>query len=341
MDGNRFDDLVRELGGPKSRRSALGVLAGSVVALLGGAGADAASKRALGEICRKNGDCASGLCGPKDRYGRQSCACATDADCNDGNACTSDHCDPTTHTCSHTFGCVTGVANASAVCTAKSCGFACNSGFKECAGACILEGDCCTGADCTTDVADASATCVAGICGFACNGGFMECTPGLCMEAECCTHADCDDGDGCTLDLCGPVSHTCLQTRIRPFYSDTCVSCSVKSDCLDGDCCGGRCCTDGGTCSTNDQGIPVCCTDCHGKSAKCCDEISVTTTDSEVLYSAEAAYCLEGTGTCAGCTACGTFNCSFSNVDNVDSNAICGVDYICPFGCVAPVGRWA
>jgi hypothetical protein len=42
---------------------------------------EAAAKRAPGEICRENANCASGLCGPKDRHGRRTCHCQTKDDC--------------------------------------------------------------------------------------------------------------------------------------------------------------------------------------------------------------------------------------------------------------------
>lgn len=78
MDGSRFDRLTRVLAGEGSRRSvmkaALGVAAGGAVTVALADGSDAAArKRNIGEVCRKDGDCATNYCGPKDRYGRQRC----------------------------------------------------------------------------------------------------------------------------------------------------------------------------------------------------------------------------------------------------------------------------
>jgi hypothetical protein len=81
MEDARFDDLTRELAVSRSRRSlvksAFGAMFGGTLAVAGVHGASAAARgRAPAEICRKDGDCASGLCGPVDRMGRRRCLCA-------------------------------------------------------------------------------------------------------------------------------------------------------------------------------------------------------------------------------------------------------------------------
>jgi hypothetical protein len=77
VDGSRFDDLTRALTQARSRRSLLRAAAGAAIAgalSVAGAGSSAAaSKRTIGQICRKHGDCANDVCGPKDRRGRQYC----------------------------------------------------------------------------------------------------------------------------------------------------------------------------------------------------------------------------------------------------------------------------
>lgn len=90
MNGIRFDDLTRDLA---SRR---GLLKGGVgaalatalaaIGLTGGGDADAARTcRTSGEVCRKNGECCDGACGPKDGTGRRRCGCSVEAAC--GNTC--------------------------------------------------------------------------------------------------------------------------------------------------------------------------------------------------------------------------------------------------------------
>ncbi|MCC6792109.1 MAG: hypothetical protein IT336_10500 [Thermomicrobiales bacterium] len=81
MDDSRFDAWTRAAASVPTRRALLGAALGGLAAALIGGRVDAADKRALGGICRKNGDCASGVCGRKDRTGRQYCVCATGADC--------------------------------------------------------------------------------------------------------------------------------------------------------------------------------------------------------------------------------------------------------------------
>jgi hypothetical protein len=88
LDNNRFDSLTKliALGGNR-RRFLAGI--GSVALGLTGAGTAEAARSctAVGTICRKDGNCCSGLCSEKDRQGRQRCACQIDTDCPSGNAC--------------------------------------------------------------------------------------------------------------------------------------------------------------------------------------------------------------------------------------------------------------
>lgn len=126
MEDSKFDRIARGFAAAPSRRSllkaAVGMALGSVAGALrpGDSGA-ALLLRKPGEICRKNGDCASGVCGAKDATGRSRCLCAGPSDCakpgpvdlcriatcsdsgvcqlasincDDDNACTIDTCDP-------------------------------------------------------------------------------------------------------------------------------------------------------------------------------------------------------------------------------------------------------
>src|SRR4051812_38118718 len=64
------------MAGLKSRRSVVkafvGIALGSAVSAIA-CGASAAIKRGAGEICRKDGECESGVCGKPDRTGRRYC----------------------------------------------------------------------------------------------------------------------------------------------------------------------------------------------------------------------------------------------------------------------------
>ncbi len=89
MDDSRFDQFTRSLPGQSRRSLVKGVLGMALGGLLGSAAvreANAATLRSPGEICRKNGECASGLCSPKDRTGRQRCQCI-EGGCNGGTCC--------------------------------------------------------------------------------------------------------------------------------------------------------------------------------------------------------------------------------------------------------------
>src|SRR3954464_14926654 len=73
VDIQRFDDLVRSIATTSRRGLLRRVVTTAVAAALGGsaAEADAQSGRRPGEICRKDGECASGLCNPPDPRGRR------------------------------------------------------------------------------------------------------------------------------------------------------------------------------------------------------------------------------------------------------------------------------
>jgi hypothetical protein len=65
MDGTRFDALAKSLARGLTRRRALASI-GAVIAGSTAASASAATGRPEGALCRKHGDCASGICGPNE-----------------------------------------------------------------------------------------------------------------------------------------------------------------------------------------------------------------------------------------------------------------------------------
>ena len=89
MNGIRFDALARSLARP-TRRGLLGVALGALAAGLTARGGDAAAvPRRPGELCRKGGECASGVCAP-DATGRKRCACPGGSAGQCGAACCAD-----------------------------------------------------------------------------------------------------------------------------------------------------------------------------------------------------------------------------------------------------------
>jgi hypothetical protein len=76
MDGFQFDSLTRVAAAAPSRRALVSAMIGGLAALaFGGRAGAAARKRPVGEICRKAGDCVSGVCSGPDATGRSRCGC--------------------------------------------------------------------------------------------------------------------------------------------------------------------------------------------------------------------------------------------------------------------------
>ncbi len=169
--------------------------------------------------------------GPRWRFD-SSGACATAADCEDGDSCTVDRCETSrctrehlTDCCSSDGDCDDGNSCTSDVCDGGTCAHTDNT--LDCD-----DGDPCTEND----------TCAAGLCaggprvcddGNACTAD--RCSDGVCEHiyepsTDCCTvSTDCDDQDPCTQDICGS-SKNCFNVR-----DATC--CNVDADCDDGDAC--------------------------------------------------------------------------------------------------------
>jgi outer membrane protein assembly factor BamB len=165
---------------------------------------------------------------PLDPLGQRLLALRTcPADCDDGNPCTADACDPA-------VGCVHPAADDGAACDDQT---VCN-GHETCvAGACVpgtpltcVDTDPCTTNACNpvtgcnfppapdgtacpnTTVCDGAETCQSGVC-----------SPG--------TPLDCDDHNACTTDACNPVSG-CTHTAIAG-----CTPCQTAANCGDGNFC--------------------------------------------------------------------------------------------------------
>ncbi|MFQ5589878.1 MAG: dockerin type I domain-containing protein [Phycisphaerae bacterium] len=180
--------------------------------------------------------------------------CQTDADCDDGNPCTTDVC-LADGTCQNTPDCT----------SASDCddGNACTTDTCDANGCCVFTPECTTDADCddgnacTTDTCDAAGCCVYTpdcTADTDCNDN-NACTTDVCDPAtgccvftpDCTTNADCDDNNACTTDVCDPASACCTNTPI----------CTTDTDCDDGDVCTTDTCRADGCCDN----IPECTAD--------------------------------------------------------------------------------
>lgn len=180
-----------------------------------------------------------------------------DLDCDDGNACTVDSCDPRFGCMSETISC-----DDSNECTADSCDSAtgclnverpcgdnneCTTDSCDPASGCVNEDNsarCDDSSVCTTDSCDPASGCVndtiscdddnectAESCdavmgcdstpvadGTSCNRGLGMCAAGVCEAVSCTSDAACDDSDACTQDSCNMATNECVNVDI----SDSC-----------------------------------------------------------------------------------------------------------------------
>ncbi|MFT5429672.1 MAG: hypothetical protein ACI9OJ_000344 [Myxococcota bacterium] len=164
--------------------------------------------------------------------------------CDDGDACTTDSCNPDTGDCVNT----PTVCDDGDACTAEACNTTtgeCDAGeAKDCSDADLCTDDTCdaqTG-NClnTPKVCEDEDPCTenscdddTGNCEFTneCDDG-VACTDDNCVDGCESTPKVCDDGDLCTTDSCDPVSGECI---FAPVVCDDQDICTVDV-CTDGDC---------------------------------------------------------------------------------------------------------
>ncbi len=219
-----------------------------------------------------------------------ACTGGPPPNCDDGNVCTTDSCDPS-------LGCVH--QDNAATCAAARCDNGLFYAASTCAaGLCPVQvvTACDDGNTCTTDSCDAvlgcqhasnAATCRAAACDGLVHSGAAICANGACPSVVAVD--DCDDGNPCTDDAC-----TSATGCSRTFNTATCDDGNPRTtadQCVNGVCVGIGC-----TCI----GINECCDGClpRNEAGTCDDGDACTTGD-----------------TCAAgaCHATGTLACDDGN----------------------------
>jgi hypothetical protein len=159
-----------------------------------------------GSVCDDGSVCTSATTCDGLGGGPSNCNGGTTLDCNDGNPCTDDSCDPV-------LGCVT--TNNTATCDDAS---VCTTG-DSCSGGACTGGTpvvCNDGNVCTDDACNPASGCVATNNTAPCNDGNICTTSDTCGGGSCqagtpvpnCCLADaaCNDGNACTSDYCNTTN---------------------------------------------------------------------------------------------------------------------------------------
>ncbi len=284
MDTSRFDDLTRQFGAARSRRSLLGAALGAAAAALGLNGASAAARcRNDGLVCSKNGDCCSAICLPKNRQGRRLCGqivapCQRPQDCPPGpTPCQPATCDSGTcgiasppdfqsdrENCGSCGNFCPSRDSAATSCIQGGCSSICFEGLSDClAGGCVelqtnfancgscgfscAEGEtCCAGTCAATNSNDANC----GACGNACPSG-QSCCGSVCQDSS----SDVDNCGACD-NICR-AGETCLNGVCSCGEGDRCIA---RKACIAGACVD--------RCEPN-NGADLCIADCGTKFASC------------------------------------------------------------------------
>ena len=241
------------------------------------------------------------LCTVADTCEKGECLGGAAANCNDGNVCTDDSCEPAT-------GCV--LTHNTVPCED---GDVCTVGDQCEDGECVHGPDlsCDDGNVCTDDACDSAVGCV-----YTPNDGFCD-DQNLCTEAGVCAAGactpgkplDCNDENVCTDDSCAPALGCVFTPNTLPC-NDADV-CTISDICAGGACVGGALlpCDDGNLC-TDDSCDPLIGCQYVPNSAPCDDQNTCTTSD----------ICVDGE-----CVGEGSLDCDDANP--------CTKDICLPGGC--------
>ena len=170
-----------------------------------------------GDACTTADTCAGG-----------ACAGGAAPECDDGNICTDDSCNPAS-------GCIN--ANNTAPCDD---GNACTTA-DTCAGGSCAGGappDCDDGNICTDDSCDPASGCINANNSAPCDDSNACTTADTCAGGACAggSAPNCDDGDVCTDDSCNPASGCVNANNTAPC--DDGALCTVNDTCDSGSCSG-------------------------------------------------------------------------------------------------------
>ncbi len=238
-----------------------------------------------GDACTVGDHCVEGECVP-----------GVAPNCNDGNPCTDDFCNPaegcahvnSTKECSDNDVCTVGDQCADGVCVPGTGTLSCDDGNP-----------------CTTDFCNPAEGCAHGNSNEKCSDG-NECTSGDHCEGGKCVPTesiDCDDDNPCTADGCTPQGG-CNHTIVAAPCDDG-DPCTVNDKCVNGLCQAGPAldCDDGNPC-TEDSCDPAggC---AHSNSNEECDDGNACTVDD---------HCEAGK-----CVASQSLKCNDDNVCTTDS----------------------
>jgi len=237
------------------------------------------------------------VCTVGDKCGAGACTAGDAMECDDGNGCTDDSCDPAS-------GCVHSS-------NAAECddGNACTAGDHCAQGSCAFDSlvDCTDTNPCTTDACDGKTGCVYNLNALSCDDG-SACTVGDACKLGVCqpgVTVSCDDGNPCSDDSCVPASGCVHKANQAP--------CDDGNECTTGDHCQSKQCVfdaalgcgDGNVC-TDDSCDPAAGCE-HKLNAAPCDDGDVCTTGDK---------CAAGT-----CSSTGDLACNDSNPCTDDSCA--------------------
>jgi len=271
-----------------------------------------------GDACTHGDACVGGQCLP---------GFATD--CEDGNPCTDDSCDPAAG-CRHADN--VAPCNDNDACTTDD---TCAGG--RCAGGPPL--DCEDGNPCTGDGCKPEGGCVHTNVVAPCDDENACTTADKCVGGRCVggTPLGCDDGNGCTDDTCAPEAG--CQHRNNAAPCDDADACTAGDRCAAGRCASGAPvgCDDGNPC-TDDRCEPR--TGCvHGHNTASCDDGNACTTGDG---------CARGRCASSAPVGCDDGNpCTDDRCDpqvgcvRVDNRAPCDDGNACTTGDVCTAGRCA
>ena len=288
-----------------------------------------------GNVCNGNEICSAGNCTP-----------GMSLDCDDGNGCTMDTCDPLDGCRNHPIpACCTNDADCADI-------SACTINERCAAGSCISDPLGCDDSNvCTTDSCNPMSGCVNtpvvnGIScadGNVCNG-VEACDGGACSAGS---SLDCDDHNPCTADSCD-LLHGCVNASIPGCCAsdadcaDT-SACTVNERCVDNACTSDPLsCDDGHVCTTDSCNPETGCVTAPVPNGQSCNDLDfcngAETCQAGVCTSGQGPDCDDSNGcttdSCSpstGCVHSAVAACCTTDLDCADTDA-CTVDEHCAGG---------